>query len=95
MKEEKISGQRLYTCGFYHVNYKKIMGFNKGNKLVINSFLKVIDQFGSFKANSLIHSDNGSEFKSYNYKLLMMMIDVKLSMFRVGRSTDNGYIKGF
>jgi len=53
--EKNINGQKLYICGFYHINSKKIYGlitgFNKGNKLVINSFLKMIDQFGSFKPN--------------------------------------------
>gem|GEM_PF-2161756 len=45
--------------------------------------------------NLVIHSNNGAEFKSYEYKLLTMMVDVKLSMSRIGKSTNNNYIKEF
>ncbi|WP_339020938.1 DDE-type integrase/transposase/recombinase [Spiroplasma endosymbiont of Atherix ibis] len=97
--EKEIAGNRLYTCAFYHVNSKKVFGLitktHKGKDLVLESFEKMTNQFGSFKANSIIHSDNGSEFKSYNYRLATMWFNFKLSMSRVSRSTDNGYIEGF
>jgi len=54
-----------------------------------------MDQFLTFRPNSAIHSDNGAEFKSYEYKLLAMMFDLKLSMSRIDKSTNSSYIKGF
>jgi len=48
--------------------YELTTKFNKGNNLIISSFLRMTDEFGSFKQNSSIHSDNGAEFKSYEYK---------------------------
>lgn len=34
----------------------------------------MIDQFETFKPNSVMHSGNGAEFKSYEYKLLTMIV---------------------
>ncbi|AKX34071.1 transposase [Spiroplasma litorale] len=97
--EKVINKSRLYTCGFYNIKHKKIYGLitktSKGISLVVESFLKMVDELGVFKPNSVIHSDNGSEFKSYTYKLMLMNFDLNISMSRVGRSTDNGYIEGF
>ncbi len=55
----------------------------------------MVNEFGTFKPNSIIHSDNGSEFKSYQYCLATMWFGFGLSMSRIGRSMDNGYIEGF
>ncbi len=97
--EKIIAGCKLYTCAFYHVNTKKVYGLVtkniKGMKLVLESFFNMVNEFGTFKPNSIIHSDNGSEFKSYQYRLATMWFGFGLSMSRIGRSTDNGYIEGF
>ncbi|WP_100254262.1 DDE-type integrase/transposase/recombinase [Spiroplasma clarkii] len=97
--EKEFNGERYYTCGFYHIKMKKIFGLvtekNKGNQLVEKSFLKMTDEFGVFLPNSVIHSDNGSEFKAYNYKLMLMYFNLIPSMSRIAKSTDNGWIEGF
>ncbi|WP_339030666.1 DDE-type integrase/transposase/recombinase [Spiroplasma endosymbiont of Cantharis nigra] len=97
--EKIIAGCKLYTCAFYHVNTKKVYGLVtkniKGMKLVLESFFNMVNEFGTFKPNSIIHSDNGSEFKSYQYRLATMWFVFGLSMSRIGRSTYNGYIEGF
>ncbi|PPE05383.1 DDE-type integrase/transposase/recombinase [Williamsoniiplasma lucivorax] len=97
--EVKLGGQKWYTCAFYNIKEKKVYGLvsrtYKGIKLVEASFLKMVDEFGVFKPNSIIHSDNGSEFKSYQYRLMLTYFDLIPSMSRVAKSTDNGYIEGF
>lgn len=35
----------------------------------------MIDQFETFKPNSVIFPNNGVEFKSYEYKLLTMIVN--------------------
>ncbi|PPE03949.1 DDE-type integrase/transposase/recombinase [Williamsoniiplasma lucivorax] len=97
--EVNYGKEKWYTCAFYHIKQKKVFGVvtkpYKGMELVMESFLKMVDEFGSFKKNSIIHSDNGSEFKSYQYWLILTWFGFKPSMSRVGKSTDNGFIEGF
>ncbi|WP_342274917.1 hypothetical protein [Spiroplasma endosymbiont of Cantharis lateralis] len=52
----------------------------------------MINKFGTFKTNSIIYSENHSEFKSYQYRLVTMWFGFGLSMPTIGRSTDNGDI---
>ncbi len=40
----------------------------------------MVNEFGTFKLNSIIHSDNGSEFKSFQYRLATIWFDFGLSM---------------
>ncbi len=55
----------------------------------------MVNEFGTFKSTFIIHSENHSEFKSYQYRLVTMWFGFGLSISRIGSSTDNGYIKGF
>ena len=58
-------------------------------------YANIVQALEKYKVKPIIHSDHGSEYSSKKYKEYMEKYGFKISMGRVGKSTDNYPIENF
>lgn len=94
--EEKIEGQKIFTCGIISVNSKRLVGFTvncRNNMAAVCFTLKnAIDRFG---APYMILTDRGSPFSGADFHELLKTNHVIHSMSRPYTPIDNRYIETF
>lgn len=86
----------LYLATVIDIMAREIVGFSVSTThsipLVINALLAALQQK---PPPEIIHSDQGSEYKSKTYTSLVESLGVKISMSRKGSPWENGYQESF
>lgn len=89
-------GKVIYLATIIDILTREIVGFSV---LTSHSVQLVTQAFIMATANKgppeIIHSDQGSEYKSKSYTALISMMNIKQSMSRKGCPWENGYQESF
>lgn len=82
----------IYLATFIDIFTREIVGWSVSTKhtveLVIEAFLDAVVTAGK---PIIVHTDQGSEYKSEEYKELMLQLGVQISMSKKGSPWENGY----
>lgn len=82
----------IHLATFMDLYTREIVGWSVSTKhtndLVINAYL---DAVGTVGKSVIVHSDQGSEYKSEEYRQLMDTLGVTISMSKKGSPWENGY----
>lgn len=82
----------IYLATFIDIYTREIVGWSVSTKhtveLVIEAYLDAVRNAGK---SVIVHTDQGSEYKSQQYKDLMDQLNVKISMSKKGSPWENGY----
>lgn len=82
----------IYLATFTDIYTREIVGWSVSTKhtveLVIEAYLDAVRNVGK---SVIVHTDQGSEYKSEEYKELMDQLNVKISMSKKGSPWENGY----
>jgi putative transposase len=91
-----FKGRTVYLATVIDVLTKEVVGFSvstgHGVSLVINALLSALNQK---PPPEILHSDQGSEYKSKVYTGLVERLGVKVSMSRKASPWENGYQEAF
>lgn len=91
-----FKGRFLYLATIKDVYDRRIVGWSlltsHSVQLVILALLHAVSRYGRPK---LLHSDQGSEYKSQPYTKLAEGLGIKLSMSHKGSPWENGYQESF
>ena len=92
----KYQGKWVYLATIIDLFTRKIVGYsillNHSNQLVINALLNAVN---NNSVPQIIHSDQGSEYKSEDYKTLCKNLNIQQSMSNPGCPWENGYQESF
>jgi len=92
----KYRGKWVYLATIIDLFTIKVVGYsillNHSNQLVINTLLNAIN---NNPVPQIIHSDQGSEYKSEDYKKLCKNLNILQSMSNPGCPWENGYQESF
>lgn len=87
---------RLYLCTMMDIFTRRIVGFsvltNHSVQLVINALFSAIHKH---PPPEILHSDQGSEYTSADFKIILMCLGTKQSMSHAGCPWENGYQESF
>lgn len=90
-------GDFIYLATVIDVFTREIVGWHIGERhttdLVIQAFLDATERFG--KRPRIFHSDQGSEYVSGHYELLLANLHVRPSQSRKGSPWENGFQESF
>lgn len=90
-------GKWIYLATVMDILSREIVGFSiltsHSVQLVMNALLMAVVQSG--KSPEIIHSDQGSEYRSKPYTKLVAELDINQSMSRKGCPWENGYQESF
>lgn len=90
-------GDFIYVATVIDVFTREIVGWHVGMRhttdLVIQAFLDAVERTG--KAPQIFHSDQGSEYVSGQYELLLANMNVKASQSKKGSPWENGFQESF
>ena len=82
----------IYLATFIDLFTREIVGWSVSikhtNDLVIEAYLDAVRNAGK---SLIVHTDQGSEYKSKEYKEFMQKLGVKISMSKKGSPWENGY----
>lgn len=82
----------IYLATFIDLFTREIVGWSVSTKhtndLVIEAYLDAVKNTGK---SLMVHTDQGSEYKSKEYQDLMAKLGVKISMSKKGSPWENGY----
>lgn len=94
--EQKVKGQKIYTCGVINVNSKvleaEICGCKNDSKAACQAVEMAIEKFG---VPYMIMTDRGSPFISKSFHDLLEKHGIKHSMSRPHTPADNCFIETF
>ena len=86
----------FYLATFMDVFTREIVGWSLGNRhtkeLVIKAFLEALKTNGR---PMIVHTDQGSEYKSQDYQVLMENLGTKISMSAKASPWENAYQESF
>lgn len=86
----------LYLATIIDLFTREVVGFSillcHSNNLVMNALLSAVSKY---PAPEILHSDQGSEYKSKDYIALAKNLGIKISMSRKGSPWENGYQESF
>lgn len=86
----------LYLATIIDLFTREVVGFSillcHSNNLVINALLSAVSKY---PPPAILHSDQGSEYKSKDYIALVENLGIKISMSRKGSPWENGYQESF
>lgn len=86
------NGKIVYLATFMDLFTRKIVGWSISTRhtyeLIQNAFKEALTYFG---VPLIVHTDQGSEYTSKEYKDLTTKLDVKISMSKKGSPWENGY----
>lgn len=89
-------GKWIYLATIIDLFTRQIVGFsimfNHSNQLVINALLNATNKH---PIANIIHSDQGSEYKSKDYTTLCNNLKIRQSMSNPGCPWENGYQESF
>lgn len=90
-------GEFIYVATVIDVYTREIVGWHIGMRhttdLVIQAFLYAISR--ASKASQIFHSDQGSEYVSGEYELLLANLDVRASQSKKSSPWENGFQESF
>lgn len=88
--------KKLYIATVEDVFTRMIVGFsimnNHNVQLIINALLNAVMKY---PPAGIIHSDQGSEYKSKNYRDLLNALGIRQSMSAAGCPWENGYQESY
>ncbi len=94
--EQKVKGQKIYTCGVINVNSKvleaELCGCKNDSKAACQAVEMAIKEFG---VPYMIMTDRGSPFVSRSFHDLLERYGIKHSMSRPHTPADNCFIETF
>lgn len=94
--EQRVNGQRIYTCGVINVNSKVLEAELCGCKNDSNAACKAVEMaIQEFGIPYMIMTDRGSPFVSKSFHDLLERYDIKHSMSRPHTPADNCFIETF
>jgi putative transposase len=89
-------GKTVYLATIIDILTREVVGFsvmtNHSVQLIINALLMAIT---NNQRPEIIHSDQGSEYKSETYTSLIKSLGINLSMSHVASPWENGYQESF
>jgi transposase InsO family protein len=92
----KYRGYWLYVATVIDLYSREVVGVSvlttHGTPLVMNALLSAIHHRSPPR---IIHSDQGSEYASYDYTTLIQTVGIQQSMSRPGCPWENGYQESF
>lgn len=90
-------GDFIYLATIIDVFTREIVGWHVGMRhttdLVIQAFLDAVERTG--KTPKIFHSDQGSEYVSGEYELLLANLNVKASQSKKSSPWENGFQESF
>jgi transposase InsO family protein len=94
--ELKFHGKLIYVATVMDLYTRQIVGFsillNHSVHLVIGALLLAVSKYAR---PQIIHSDQGSAYKSKDYRLLLNRLGIQQSMSAAGCPWENGYQESF
>ena len=91
-----FKGKWVYVATIIDLYTRQIVGFSvmlkHSNQLVINALLNAINKY---PIPVIIHSDQGSEYRSADYVILCANLGITQSISHPGCPWENGYQKSF
>jgi len=92
-----FNGQKLYLSAIKDLYNNEVVAYQISRrndyKLVLDTFKKAIK--GRNVKGILLHSDQGYQYTSHNYKQLLVKYKMKASMSRKGNCWDNASMESF
>ena len=86
------NGKIIYLATFMDLFTREIVGWSISTRhtydLIQNAFKEALTYFG---VPLIVHTDQGSEYTSKEYKDLMTKLGIKISMSKKGSPWENGY----
>lgn len=86
----------IYLATFMDLYTREIVGWNVSTRhtkeFVIDAFLEAVINTGK---PSIVHTDQGAEYRSKEYQKLMANLGVQISMSKKGSPWENGYQESF
>ncbi len=90
------NGKIVYLATFMDLYTREIVGWNISVRhtyeLVAEAYLDAVKTVGR---SQIVHTDQGSEYKSKEYARLMSELGVQISMSKKGSPWENGYQESF
>lgn len=90
------NGKIIYLATFMDLFSREIVGWSISTRhtyeLIQNAFKEVLTYFG---VPLIVHTDQGSEYTSKEYKDLMTKLGIKISMSKKGSPWENGFQESF
>lgn len=90
------NSKTIYLATYMDLYTREIVGWNVSSRhtkeLVIEALLEAVAYHG--KPN-VIHTDQGSEYKSKEYTILANILGIEVSMSKKGSPWENGYQESF
>ena len=94
--EQKVNGQKIYTCGAININSKVLEAELCGCKNDSNAACKTVEMaIQEFGIPYMIMTDRGSPFVSKSFHDLLEKYGIKHSMSRPHTPADNCFIETF
>lgn len=91
-----FQGKWIYIATIIDLYTRKVVGYsvmlNHSNQLVINALLNAVNKY---PVSLILHSDQGSEYKSLDYTTLCKNLNIQQSMSNPGCPWENGYQESF
>jgi putative transposase len=88
--------KKIYIATIEDIFTRQIIGFSMMNnhkvQLIINALLNAVFKY---PPSGIIHSDQGSEYKSKSYRDLLSALGIRQSMSRAGCPWENGYQESY
>jgi transposase InsO family protein len=92
----KYQGKWVYLATIIDLFTRKVVGYsvmlNHSNQLTINALLNAVNKY---PVPIILHSDQGSEYKSVDYTTLCRNLNIQQSMSKPGCPWENGYQESF
>jgi putative transposase len=89
----------LYLATVLDLFSRKIIGWQTGGRqttdLIENALSKAVLRISKKESNVILHSDQGSQYSSYDYVKYAKKHNIKLSMSRRGNCYDNAVAESF
>ena len=92
------TGKWSYLASWQDKFTRRIVGWavaeRMTDELVTSAFAKVVDS-GRIKAHTIVHTDQGSQYVSHNFRALLHATGCRQSMSRRGNCYDNAQAESF
>lgn len=93
-----INGKRAYLSTIIDLETRNVVAYNiskrNDNELVINTLLKALENKND-PSGLILHSDQGSQYLSTEYRIICEANHITISMSRKGTPLDNAVIESF
>jgi putative transposase len=93
----RYRGKFVYLATFMDLYTREIVGWSINNKhtkqLIFNALFDAIQNTGQLP--KIIHSDQGAEYTSQEYTVLLKNLNIQISMSKKASPWENGYQESF